>query len=145
MQLSPKRLQRFWAKVDKTDGCWLWTGAITGVGYGALTIDTKNYSAHCISWMLAHDGVFSKQCVLHKCDNRRCVRPSHLFEGTKGDNNRDAVQKGKHSKPYMAAKHVYDTNGRWRVIIQGKHHGYFSTEADALLERNKHLGENHHD
>ncbi|PWT76229.1 MAG: hypothetical protein C5B59_07095 [Bacteroidetes bacterium] len=143
MQLTSKQIARFWQKVDKTDDCWNWTAAVYSSGYGAVTINSTCYLAHRISWLLKH-GKDSEQCVLHTCDNRRCVNPSHLFEGTKGDNNRDAVEKGKHSIPYKNARHVYDTNGRWRAIVQGKHLGYFDTEAQALLEVEKQIGKNHH-
>lgn len=33
--------------------------------------------------------------MLHKCDVRRCVRPDHLFEGTRADNNKDTSSKGR--------------------------------------------------
>ncbi len=101
--------ERFWAKVEKCpdDGCWQWTGTVTRHGYGQIRYASdgwKNASAHRVSWELAngpipraagHHGI----CVLHRCDNRRCVRPSHLFLGTVTDNNRDRSQKGRSRQP----------------------------------------------
>jgi hypothetical protein len=86
---------RFWAKVDKTGDCWLWTARLNRKGYGEFRfVDGSTQLAHRVSWMLAY-GAFSQRCVLHKCDVRRCVRPDHFFEGTKGDNNRDMYAKGR--------------------------------------------------
>lgn len=98
--------ERFWSHVDK-DGptvrpelgpCWVWTAALRG-GYGKFSI-TKRVSAaaHRFAWFIAH-GRWPEPCALHKCDNRRCVRPEHLFEGTVGDNNRDTFLKGRHPVP----------------------------------------------
>lgn len=86
-------MKRFWAKVQKTTGCWLWTGAKGGGGYGAIKFEGKVVRAHRISWELVngpiHDGLF----VLHRCDVRLCVNPKHLFLGTHEDNMRDCSRK----------------------------------------------------
>lgn len=83
-------------------GCWEWTAWIHPNGYGVVTMGgkSKKVRAHRFSWELHNapipDGLF----VLHRCDNRRCVNPAHLFLGTKGDNMRDCVAKGRHpAKP----------------------------------------------
>lgn len=90
--------ERFWKYVQKTDGCWLWTGAKTNGGYGSLAI-TKGRSrqATWVSWFLAHgawpaDG----QVVMHSCDVRACVRPDHLSVGTQQANIDDKMAKGHH-------------------------------------------------
>lgn len=100
MEISAETVRRFWAKVDKTEGCWLWTASTRSKGYGALgytTISGKiiNGRAHRFSWELVHGPVPDGLCVLHKCDTPACVRPSHLFLGTKADNNRDMHTKGR--------------------------------------------------
>ena len=101
--------ERFWSKVDKQgplppaasvavypeiadECCWLWTAGSRGQGYGDFRIGYENHASHRVSWFLEH-GDWPNPCALHKCDNRACVRPSHLFEGTTGDNNRDTVVK----------------------------------------------------
>ncbi len=89
-----KLLKRFWAKVDKTDGCWVWTAGKNRTGYGRINIAGKNCYAHRVSWELAH-GSPPPDCLLHKCDNPACVRPDHLFEGTRADNVYDMVNKGR--------------------------------------------------
>lgn len=75
---------RFWDKVDKSGDCWEWTGAITSGGYGSIGVEGKILQAHRFI-MDAPDDV----CVLHKCDNRSCVNPDHLYFGDKKQNAKD--------------------------------------------------------
>ena len=95
--MNPKTIERFWHKVRKGRGCWEWTGSKRHKGYGAfvwcLRGDIVQGRAHRFSWEL-HYGLIPKGlCVLHHCDNPACVRPNHLFLGTKADNNKDMFRK----------------------------------------------------
>jgi hypothetical protein len=108
--------QRFWAKVKKSDGCWEWTAfCYTKSGYGHFAISTdgtakgwRSISAHRYSWILHFRLIPPHLCVLHRCDNRKCVRPDHLFLGTHMDNHIDAKSKG---------RLIYQTNPNW---LKGK-------------------------
>lgn len=88
---------RFWGKVAKGEGCWLWTGATDGHGYGVLHLGTRNgvQKASRISWDLHYGPVPDGLHVCHHCDNPPCVRPDHLFLGAPYDNMHDAMNKGR--------------------------------------------------
>lgn len=88
---------RFWGRVNKTDGCWLWTGWALNSGYGEHG-RARRMLAHRYSYALANGPIPKGQLVLHKCDTPLCVRPDHLFLGTDADNMRDRWTKGR--KPY---------------------------------------------
>lgn len=77
--------------------CWEWTGAKCSSGYGTFRFNKKIESAHRISWILHNKSPYGF-CVLHKCDNPGCVRPDHLFLGTKKDNSDDMINKGRRFK-----------------------------------------------
>lgn len=91
--------QRFLAKVKKTDCCWEWTACLSDTGYGTFYMAPTNRGAHQASWILFVGEISSGMCVLHRCDNRKCVRPDHLFLGTKRDNSLDMAMKGRHKGP----------------------------------------------
>lgn len=88
-------LRRFWAKVavGGTD-CWLWTGCIDAFGYGRMNALGED-RAHRVAYRLFVTDIPKGLHVLHKCDVRKCVNPTHLFLGTQADNNRDMFSKGR--------------------------------------------------
>jgi hypothetical protein len=96
---------RFWGKVRIGDGCWEWTGAIAGgSGYGSFRRSSadgrraNSTGAHRVSWLLARGAIPEGLYVCHRCDNRKCVRPSHLFLGTHQDNTNDCISKGRQQR-----------------------------------------------
>lgn len=88
---------RFWSKVHKTRDCWLWLASTSSDGYGKIGRPGGKalVAAHRASWELAYGPIPEGLCVLHHCDNPVCVRPGHLFLGSRADNNRDMKRKGR--------------------------------------------------
>lgn len=88
---------RFWERVQKTDGCWLWTAWKKPEGYGKIWINGRGpVFAHRYSWELAHGQQLDRSVFLcHRCDNPQCVRPDHLFPGDAKANALDASLKGR--------------------------------------------------
>ena len=84
-------ISRFWPKVAKASGCWLWKAAIRRDGYGLFTNQGRHYAAHRLSWELTHGPIPDGMWVLHHCDVRACVRPDHLYLGTREQNTSDAM------------------------------------------------------
>ena len=89
---------RFWPKVAKRspNDCWEWTAAFNKSGYGWISIKTgESRPAHRVSALLHGmiDSFASELHVLHKCDNRKCCNPNHLFVGSNQDNVADRVSK----------------------------------------------------
>lgn len=84
---------RFWSKVDRSADCWLWTGARTPTGYGAL--HGQERLAPRMAWTLSVGPIPMGLQVLHRCDNPPCVNPDHLWLGTQQDNMADMIAKGR--------------------------------------------------
>lgn len=87
---------RFENKVNKTDSCWIWQGAIIkSRGYGSFRIGKDIKRAHVASFLIYNGEIQKGMCVCHSCDNPSCVNPEHLWLGTHDDNMKDMVKKGR--------------------------------------------------
>lgn len=119
--------RRFWGRVNK-DGpmplhvpsigqCWAWVGRRSKSGYGVFWHKKRNVSAHRLSFEMANGTIPVGLCVCHRCDNRSCVRPEHLFAGTLLDNISDRDSKGRQAKGEGVASALM-TEGDARRIFE---------------------------
>ena len=110
MSMPKNTPEDFWSKVDiKSESeCWEWKGSKLD-GYGRFCIEGSYVLAHRYSWMMNNKMAISEgRLILHKCDNRSCVNPNHLYCGTPKDNMKD---KGDRT-PYIPE--IY---GSWKSVL----------------------------
>jgi len=96
--------ENFWSQVSPptTTGCREWLGMVTKHGYGRVSWHGKKRLSHRVAFHI-HGVLVNLEgplCVLHRCDNRLCCNPEHLFLGTKKDNTQDAMSKGRQILPH---------------------------------------------
>lgn len=110
---------RFYALVDKTDGCWIWRGGRGGKGasvYGVMRVakDAPHTSAHRIAWELERSTIPTGMVIDHLCGNTLCVNPDHLEPVTPQENRRrQSARKThcRHGHPLVAENVYVDTRG----------------------------------
>lgn len=90
----------FLNRIDKNHpkGCWVWTGRRHKSGYGKIRVRGKYYATHRYFWIKYFGEIPEGLCVLHKCDNKICVNPDHLFLGTQLENVKDRDNKNRQAK-----------------------------------------------
>lgn len=127
----PDTNSRFWAKVNKNGPvpvhrpelgqCWLWTGRPRADGYGRFGSQNNGRSAllaHRAAYLFTYGVIPDGAFICHHCDNRGCVRPSHLFTGNQLDNMQDAASKGR-----MASGARHNSKANPATVLRGEKHG----------------------
>jgi hypothetical protein len=145
MQLDSTQLERFFKHVNKTDGCWLWTGTKSDKGYGIFYLNGKRARAHRLAYESIIQEVPNGFQLDHLCRNPSCVNPSHLEIVTSRENTirgqqfRVRIGQSKHGKLKQFCKHGHPLSGDNLYIPPGG--GYRSCRACRNARNAKNLSD----
>jgi hypothetical protein len=99
-----RRLAHY-SRIDPISGCRIWHGAINDAGYGTLTLNGRTQRAHRLAWSVEHGPIPDRTDVCHRCDERRCINPDHLFLDSHAANMADRWRKDRARRKLAFADH----------------------------------------
>lgn len=128
--MKPNTIADVWKWVDQRgpDDCWPWTSSRSANGYGTFKIGSRSLGAHRVVYEAATGAAPGALFVCHRCDNRSCCNPAHLFLGTHTDNMRDKTAKGRSGAPQgsehpfarLTEAQVSEIRARWAAGTRGR-------------------------
>lgn len=130
--------------IDSTIGCHNYLGRLDRDGYGIIKRKLPNsrkhklWKAHRLAWESANGPIPEGMLVCHKCDNRRCINVEHLFIGTIGDNNRDAIAKKRRNKSKISLQIIDElrymfSSGEYTIAYLARKFAISETHTRRLL------------
>lgn len=94
--MTPNYFPALAKRTRNTGECWEWTGAVDSSGYGLVSRNRRLVSVHRLAFQMAYG--YLPEVVAHRCDNRRCWNPAHLFATDHNGNRQDCVAKGRQAQ-----------------------------------------------
>lgn len=92
-QIKNKYKKKLLDNIKIIDDCWIWQKFKNNDGYGSIWVEDKIYRTHRLAYLLWIGEIPYNVCVCHKCDNRACINPDHLWIGSHIENMQDMVKK----------------------------------------------------
>ncbi|QKS15697.1 HNH endonuclease [Curtobacterium sp. Csp2] len=132
--ISEADAARFWSKVDKTNGCWIWRAAKNQQGYGRARVAGKYHTSHRVAWTLVMGEIEAGQVVDHICFNTSYVNPKHLRVASQKQNSEHL--RGATVRSKTGIRGVIPSSQKvgkpYRVVV--RHHGrkYYGGTFDDL-------------
>jgi hypothetical protein len=112
----PSVESRFWAKVNRSGDCWLWTAATTSAGYGQFRVDGRWGMAHRFAYELLVGPIPQDLQIDHLCRTPLCVNPAHLEPVTQQENLRRGIGG---PRTHCPAGHPYDETNTYVYPVTG--------------------------
>ena len=137
---APNTKARFLAKVAQQGDCHEWQSVLHRDGYGKFYLEGKQEFAHRAAYRLFIGEIERGLNVLHKCDNRKCVNPEHLYLGDTRDNARDRTERARWTHNRQPSAVVEEIRSRYLAggVTQqdlAREYGYHQTQISKIVRR----------